>query len=89
MLNFLGNEVPGSKLELTMGKIGNIHNMPAVGIAAVRGGALDITGIQASPNVPMIGRLMFFEGTDNIRFADEDGELTDNAVLTFNAMHDN
>ena len=76
MLNFLGNEVPGSELELTMGKIGNIHNMPAVGIAAIHGGALDITGIEASPSVPMIERLMFFEGTDSPRFADGDGELT-------------
>lgn len=70
MLNYLGDEITGSQFVLKTGKINSPVNMPMIGIANIMGGAFSMSCQEATPDIPTIEELNFFEENPEFRFAD-------------------
>ena len=70
MLNYIGNEDPGSKLVLNMGKLGTSINMPTISVANIIGGKLDFSCKETTHEVPSIDSLKLYEGIADYSYDD-------------------
>lgn len=68
MLNYVGNENSGSKLDLNMGNVGVTWiNSPSIGIANIIGGKFDMSCKQSVRDNPSIDILNFYEGLESYK----------------------
>ena len=72
MLNYLGNEMPNSRLILITNNNGNLYNVDSIGLMNVIGGRFEIKSASADKEISTIKKLNFYEGIPDYSFDNVD-----------------
>ena len=72
MLNYLGNEIPNSRLILKTNNNGNSNNVDSIGLMNVIGGRFEMKSASADMEIPTIEKLNFYEGISDYSFDNAD-----------------
>ena len=70
MLNYLGNEIPNSRLILKTNNNGNPYNIDSIGFMNVIGGRFEMKSASNDKEIPIIVKLNFYEGIQDYSFDD-------------------